>query len=120
MNSITMTREQVQAAIAGHDLKTFKGWTAAAVALLADKPAGTAIKDSEVGFMTLIDGSLCALPVNRDGSTRFETENGVPLEGCDPDESAWSERGCWDCSEPEHDLRTLTEPVFVTLTFVEV
>lgn len=117
--NITMTTEQVQAAIAGHDLTTFRGWTAAAAALLADKPAGTALHDDPAGFVALINGSLCAFPANRDGSLTFTTENGFPEEGCDPDESAWSDRGCWDGSTPEHDARVLTEPVFVTLTFVE-
>lgn len=118
---ITMAPEQVQAAIAGHDLKTCKGWLAAARALLADKPAGTAIKDGDHGYTTLIDGDLCCLAGFRDGRTTYETKDGIPVDGCDPDVSAWDdERGCWDGLESaEQNMCTLTNPVFCTLTFIE-
>ena len=96
--SIEMTPDEVKAAISGFDVSTYRGWMAAAHALLADKPTGTALKDSELGYMVLIEGrTLCAFPANRDGSLTFVTENGFPLEGCDPDESAWN-RGAWELS----------------------
>lgn len=119
MTQITMTTEQVQAAIAGHDLKTFAGWTAAAIALLQDKPERTALKDSDgVGFMVLIDGHLIAVPANDDGSLTFAMFDGFPDGSCDPDASAWDDqRGCWDCSTPQTDWLTLTAPVFCTLTY---
>lgn len=120
MNSITMTPEQVQAAIAGYDLKTFKGWTAAALALLQDKPERTAIKD-QGGYMVLIDGDLCCLAGFSDDRTTYEMDEGCLVDGGEPDASAWDdERGCWDGVEsPEQNARTLIAPVFVTLTFVE-
>lgn len=118
---ITMTPEQVQAAIAGYDLKTFNGWTDAAIALLQDKPERTALQDaSGAGYMVLIDGSLTAVPANKDGSLTFAMEGDSPEGSCDPDANAWSEHGCWDCSTPEQDMRTLTDPVFVTLSWSPV
>lgn len=117
---ITMTPEQVQAAIAGLDLKTYKGWIAGAIALLKDKPVGTAIED-QGGYLALIDGGLCCLAGFSDGRTTYEMEDGHPVDGGEPDVSAWDdERCCWDGLESaEQNALTLTAPVFVTLTFVE-
>jgi hypothetical protein len=43
--SYALTAEQVAIAIAGHDLRTFKGWIAAASSLLADAPLMTGIQE---------------------------------------------------------------------------
>lgn len=120
MQSITMPPELVHAAIAGHDLGTFNGWTSAAIALLQDKPARTALKDaSNVGYMVLIEGDLIAVPANEDGSLTYVMDGDFPVGSCDVDPNAWnSERQCWDCSNPDQDTLTLTAPVFVTLVFV--
>lgn len=117
---ITMTPEQVQAAIAGHDLKTFKGWMAAARALLADKPFGTAIQD-QGQYLAIVQGDLCSLAGFGDGRTTYELENGRPVDGGEADDTAWDdERCCWDGLESaEQNILTLTDPVFVTLAFVE-
>ncbi|WP_052223891.1 hypothetical protein [Comamonas testosteroni] len=117
---ITMTSEQVQAAIAGHDLKTFKGWMAAARALLADKPFGTALKD-QGQFLAIVGSELCSLAGFGDGRTTYELEAGRPVDGCEADDSAWDdERGCWDGVESaDENTLTITAPEFVTLAFVE-
>jgi hypothetical protein len=44
--SYALTAEQVAIAIAGHDLRTFKGWIAAASSLLADAPLMTGIQET--------------------------------------------------------------------------
>lgn len=49
----TLTAEQVSNAISGHDIRTFKGWTAAASSLLADAPLMTGIQEKHSPYMIL-------------------------------------------------------------------
>ncbi|WP_230630080.1 hypothetical protein [Comamonas testosteroni] len=51
--SYALTAEQVAIAIAGHDLRTFKGWIAAASSLLADAPLMTGIQEKHSPYVIL-------------------------------------------------------------------
>ena len=106
-----LTPAQVQAAIAGHDLSTFKGWTAAARALLANAPDWTAIKDSDVGYTVAVDGEVYAIASELGGDSATYSEELL----VDIDESAWDrELGSWEGSI-QASSDTLKNPVFVTL-----
>jgi hypothetical protein len=48
--SYSLTDEQVQSAIAGHDLSTYLGWMGAVRALLKHAPDWVAIKHGEEGY----------------------------------------------------------------------
>lgn len=97
---------------------SYAGWCACAVELLQDKPAGTALKDCEEGFTCLIEGQLFAIPANAEGSTVFECTDGVPDAAVQVEESAWN-GDSWDGMDCDGTARIVTQPQFVTLTFVE-
>lgn len=110
--SYALTAEQVAIAIAGHDLRTYKGWMAAAEALLADAPYMTAIREGETKQMVL--------KIEWEGKpaivSYYDHHNGVysEQEMADYDSSAWNETS-WDGVSEEENAATLTIPVFVTL-----
>lgn len=110
MTAITMTPEQVEIAIAGHNLRTYSGWMAACEALLEEKPDWTAIKDGDIGFMVALRGSVYAVAAL--GPEHVYSEDDL----IEPDNSSWSDLNeCWDGSTPGECAATLTSPVFVTL-----
>ncbi|WP_341679558.1 hypothetical protein [Comamonas thiooxydans] len=108
----TLTADQVSNAIAGHDLCTFKGWTAAASSLLADAPLMTGIQERHSPYVIL--------KVEFNGKPEvvffYNETNGVysPDLASDFDSSAWS-NDSWDGVEAERNIATLTSPDFVTL-----
>lgn len=110
--SYALTAEQVAIAIAGHDLRTFKGWTAAASSLLADAPLMTGIQERHSPYVIL--------KVEFNGKPEvvffYNETNGVysPDLASDFDGSAWS-NDSWDGVEAERNIATLTSPDFVTL-----
>lgn len=107
-----LTREEVSMAIAGHNLRTFKGWTAAASALLADAPLLTGIQDKSSPYVIL--------KAEFDGKPEvvffYNETNGVysPDLASDFDSSAWCDNS-WDGVNAETNIATLTSPDFVTL-----
>ena len=110
--SYALSAEQVSNAIAGHDLRTFKGWTGAAKALLADAPLMTGIQDKNSPYVVL--------KAEFDGQPEvffFYNETGGVYSqdlSSDFDNSAWS-GDSWDGLEAEDNIATLTNPAFVTL-----
>ncbi|MFZ7336102.1 hypothetical protein ACLS0R_07500 [Comamonas jiangduensis] len=111
----SLTHEQVQAAIAGHDLRTYDGWLAAASALLADAPALTGITEGNKGQVVLkvdFDGNVDVYPYwdeKRDGIFYEEYLS-------DFDRSAWDDQTqSWDSVPVEENIAVLINPVFVTL-----
>lgn len=104
----TLTALQVEAALAGHNLRTYKGWIAAAKALLADAPEWTGIRQMG-GFAVKVDGHLygCAECTT---AGHLYTEDDL----FDFDKSAWS-RDSWDCACADVTSAELTRPVFVAL-----
>lgn len=105
----TMTHEQVQAAIAGHDLTTYKGWIAAAEALLAAAPEWTAIRE-EGGFVVKHEGGIYACAEHRDADAIYSVEDDL----YDFDASAWCVNA-WDGMTEAKCTASLTNPVFVSL-----
>lgn len=97
---------------------SYAGWCACATELLQGKPAGTALKDCEEGFTCLIEGQLFAIPANADGSLVFECTDGVPDSAVLAEENSW-EGDAWAGMDFDQTARIVTQPVFVTLTFVE-
>ena len=108
----TLTAEQVSNAIAGHDLRTFKGWTAAASSLLADAPLMTGILEKHSPYVIL--------KAEFDGKPEvvffYNETNGIysPDLASDFDSSAWC-NDSWDGVDAETNIATLTCPDFVTL-----
>lgn len=110
----SLTQEQIKAAISGKDLRTYKGWVAAAEALLSDAPEWTAI-EQEGGCYTVkvkIDGefgiSSCAKNTGNPDAVYGEEDLG------DFDCSAWNGES-WDGLSAEENVASLTTPVFVAL-----
>lgn len=114
MTTFSLTAKQVQAAIAGHDLRTYEGWIAAARAILADAPALTGITEGQTRQVVL--------KVDFDGNTDVcaywdEKHDGVYDEEylSDFDSSAWDDDAqSWDGVPVEQNIAVLTNPVFVT------
>lgn len=110
--SYALTAEQVAIAIAGHDLRTFKGWIAAASSLLADAPLMTGIQE--------IHRPYVILKAEFNGKPEvvffYNETNGIysPDLASDFDISAWC-NDSWDGVEAEANIATLTCPDFVTL-----
>lgn len=118
MTAYALTPEQVQAAIAGHDLRTYNGWIAAARAILADAPALTGITEGTEGQVVLkvdFDGKTDVYAYwdeKRDG--RYDEEY-----LSDFDRSAWdSDTQSWDGVPVEQNIAVLTNPTFVTFCHV--
>ena len=115
--AFTLTPEQIQAALDGHDLHTYKGWIAAALALLATAPDWTAIEELN-GACYVVKVALedkvyiFAAPGHVDPEHVFKEDDLSNF-----DSSAWADdRGCWDGVDcAESNVKTLTEPVFVAL-----
>lgn len=114
--SFILTAEQIQVAIADHDLRTYKGWIAAARALLADAPALTGIAEGS-------NSRQLVLKVDFDGTADVygywdEKQDGI-YDGeylSDFDSNAWNcSTQSWDCVTVEENIAVLTNPVFVTL-----
>ena len=111
MTTYALTPEQVKAAISGHDLGTYKGWTQAAQAMLAGAPDWTAIKDGEYGYVVTVDGHVCSLACEDGGDDAIYDEDLL----VDFDASAWNEEiGSWEGGE-QASADMLMNPVFVTL-----
>lgn len=115
--SFTLKNEQIQVVVAGHDLRDYRGWIAAALALLADAPDWSAIQEQNCANLIVkltFDGNpyVCSAPGYAEADHVY-TQNDLS----DFDHSAWDDqRGCWDGTEiPADDAKTLTSPVFVSL-----
>ncbi|WP_304350839.1 hypothetical protein [Comamonas testosteroni] len=112
MTTYALTPEQVKAAIAGHDLRTYKGWVAAATALLADAPYLTGIREG--------DSKQTVLKIEWKGKAEvvsyYDEYQGIYSEDQmgDFDSSAWS-IDSWDGVEVADNIATLTNPVFMAL-----
>lgn len=110
-----LTPDEVQAAIAGHNLRTYSGWIDACRALLAGAPAMTAISEKGSKCMALKApwGSDSTNEVfayyDANGSGVYDEE-----QLSDFDSSAWNGES-WDGVSVESNIATLTNPVFVTL-----
>lgn len=108
---ITMTAEQVEAAIGGFDLGSFAGWLSAAASLLEGKPDWTAIKTGDIGHLVQCEGVLFTLE---------QGDDPLPSNLLYPDYEAWDDvGGCWEGSTPADCAMWLQRPVFVTLVPVE-
>ena len=114
--------QELNPSIAGLDLKTHEGWLAAANALLADKPEGTALVDVECsGRLVLADSTLLALAIGPNGSTKIPVEWGIPVEAKEPALSQWDAlTGAWEGHDPARARDVLLNPTFVQLTYEEV
>ena len=105
----------------GLDLSTFEGWVAAATALLADKPSGTALDDNYFGgYMLLVGDTLYAFMSHAVVDGCVATECGIPVDGFEPDLSIWSNEGsCWEAHDPVMSRDVLLNPKFVQLKLIE-
>lgn len=106
--SYKLTAEEVANAIAGHDLRTYRGWKAAATALLADAPEWTGIKQVG-GFVLKVDGNVCGCAEYNDANAVYSQDDLF-----DFDNSAWG-TDSWDGTDAEENCRDLQRPVFVAL-----
>lgn len=112
MHAYTLTPTQIASAIAGHDLRTYKGWIAAATALLAEAPFMTGIREGKT--------KQIVLKVEWNGKAEivsyYDDLDGVYSEELmgDFDSSAWSVDS-WDGVDVQANISTLTEPVFIAL-----
>lgn len=93
-----------------HDLTTYKGWMAAARALLAGKDDWTALVEGDDGFVVMHNGEIFAMA--NEGAGYVYSEEDL----YDFDNSAWSAAGCWDGMTPEACAALLTSPTFVEIT----
>lgn len=108
----TLTVEQVSRAIAGHDLGTFNGWTAAAKALLEDAPLMTGIKirnSADMILKTEFDGRPEVV-------LALDVVNGIYCQDLlhSLDHNDWL-HDIWDFRDVEHCIATLSDPAFATL-----
>ena len=110
--SYALTAEQVAIAIAGYDLRTFKGWTAAASSLLADAPLMTGIQEKHSPYV-ILKAEFNGKP---EVVFFYNETNGIysPDLASDFDSSAWCNHS-WDGVDAETYIATLTCPDFVTL-----
>lgn len=110
-NCYTLTFEEVQSAIADHDLSTYKGWMAAVRALLKNAPDWVAIKHGDEGYTVALGGDVFALEAKTGGDDSTYDQSSL----IDFDSSAWnSELGYWEGSE-QALTGDLSSPVFVAL-----
>lgn len=111
-STYALTPDEVSMAIAGHNLRTFDGWTAAASALLAGAPSLTGIQEKSSPYVIL--------KAEFDGKPEvvfyYNETNGVfsPDLASDFDSNAWCIES-WDGVDVETNIATLTSPDFVTL-----
>ena len=117
-----LSLQELNPVLAGLDLRTFDGWVGAAKALLADKPYGTALDDSDFkGYLVLAQGSLVAIPHHATTDNKVTTEWGVPVDGYELDTSIWSTaHQTWEAHDPVVSRDVLLIPKFVELNFVEM
>ncbi len=114
--------QELNPALQGLDLRTFDGWCAAAVALLADKPSGAALIDAPFhGYLILVEGALHGLAMREDGDVRFATEWRYPFDAIEVDRSIWDESlQCWEAHDPLLCRKALLLPVYTSLVFEEI
>lgn len=116
--AIYLPADVVAQAIAGHNLKTFQGWTAAVNALLDKLPAEAAMLDGHC-LVYRTAGYLWEVFANENGTLDLELdENGWPVDcGACEIEAFSGESGCWDshCDNPEAGRAFVTNPVFVLM-----
>lgn len=113
--------QELNPVLQGLDLSTFEGWVAAATALLADKPSGTALDHTYFGgYMLLVGGTLYAFMSHAVVDGCVVTEWGIPVDGFEPDLSIWShETNCWEAHDPVMSRDVLLNPKFVQLKLIE-
>ena len=114
--------QELKPALQGLDLRTYRGWCAAAAALLADKPTGTALIDAPFhGYLILVDGVLHGLAMREDGDVRFPSAKHCPLDANEVDRSIWDDAlQCWEAHDPLLCRKALLLPAFTSLTFEEI
>lgn len=117
MTTYSLTPEQIEAAIQGHDLRTYRGWIAAANGLLTEAPGWTAIVEA--------GGDCCVVKSMSEGKPYishcpcYEDPNHVYTEDdmSDFDSSAWGVEA-WDGMDAEANIAAVQTPVFVALRHV--
>lgn len=109
-----LTPLEASEALAGHDLRTFKDWVAAATALLLKAPNWTALVEAGGDFYvvkTEFQGVLRICHTHRSENSAHVYR---PDELTDFDCSAWAV-DAWDGMDAESNAAALATPVFVTL-----
>ncbi len=113
-----LTPEQVQAAIADHDLTTYKGWTAAARTLLANAPEWTAISDIPCsGYVVKINtngAEFDCFAVANEGNPNYLYSLDDAFEF---DPGTWdNETKAWEGANQSDCIAMLQNPVFASLS----
>lgn len=108
-----LDKDKIAQALEGKDLKTYTGWIAGAMALLADAPEWTAFEHGPGGYVVKlkINGLSGIYWCSKiDGLEPVYTTDDV----FDFDASAW-EGQSWDGLDLKTNLDALQNPVFVEL-----
>ena len=118
---ISLPPALVAVAILGHDISTFKGWTAAVDALLSMMPAGAAMIDGSC-MVYRADGQLWEVFASSADSNALRVDDrGCPVEYGECDAAAFcDEQGCWEgyLDNPAAGREAVTSPRFVQLQLV--
>lgn len=110
----SLSKEQIDTAISGHNLRTYDGWMAAVKALLQDAPSWTAIRCNEtLCVKATVDSTLGVFSCHE-----HDNPNHVYGIGdlADFDRSAWTGFS-WDGMTVENCEGSLKTPSFVSLRF---
>jgi len=112
--SYQLTREQIDAAINGLDLRSYDDWMLAAKALLADAPPWTAIEQVDGIYLVKVsvDGvsTISWCPKYDQPKPYVYTVDDL----CAHDRSAWA-GDSWDGASAQDNEASIRNPVFVSL-----
>ena len=116
-----VTLQELNPILQGFDLRTFFGWTSAALALLKGSAPGTALWDEAYdGYLLAEDGILVAIAASDVKNGQIRALDGQYDDAHQVDASAWdSGRETWDgCSDPSLGRDALLNPKLVTLEII--
>lgn len=115
------TLQELNPILQGFDLRTFSGWTSAALALLKGSAPGTALWDPTFhGYLLAEDGILVAIDAEDVKNGQIRSVDGQYDDVHQVDASAWdSGRETWDgCIDPSVGRDVLLNPQLVTLEII--
>lgn len=121
ISAAELTLQELNPLLQGFDLRTFSGWTSAAIALLKGASPGTALWDQAYeGYLLVEGGFLVAVAASDVKNGQIRTLDGQYDDATQVDSSAWdSGRETWDgCKDPSLGRDVLLNPKLVVLETV--